>query len=338
MTSFISYLSEMTRKEALDILGITNASGIDLKKAYKKAAIKNHPDKGGSDKAMQQVNLAYEYLKTTDLGVDQISKANKKESDIEEAEKKIRLISKFLRESFNISKYTEYFQKFTNKPLTVTIDERKYSKYPASASYGITYNFSTDDDTVFYINISVSQLYKVNFVTSLGGGEQGVSFDFYTDNYVYHKKRKQKMKQRTWGSKGNTLEINDPKKLFPMKTMKDVFEGKKQRKFSKRDFVSGISKIMKGSFDGEWGRIPLVDDIRLTLTRGTFMRVGYWHINGLYVKGSRNWTTTGYWNIPETEAGLDLLIEMYKKIKKINNVDKMGKIIDGYKDKFKETY
>lgn len=53
----------MSRQQAATILGVSkNASPEDIKKAFRKAALKAHPDKGGSDKAMQEVNEAKEIL------------------------------------------------------------------------------------------------------------------------------------------------------------------------------------------------------------------------------------------------------------------------------------
>ncbi|KAH9659475.1 Chaperone DNA J 1-like [Citrus sinensis] len=46
-----------------EILGVSkNASAEDLKKAYKKAAIKNHPDKGGDPEKFKELAQAYEVL------------------------------------------------------------------------------------------------------------------------------------------------------------------------------------------------------------------------------------------------------------------------------------
>jgi DnaJ family protein A protein 2 len=46
-----------------DILGIPkNASPEDIKRAYKKLAVKHHPDKGGDEKKFQDINNAYDVL------------------------------------------------------------------------------------------------------------------------------------------------------------------------------------------------------------------------------------------------------------------------------------
>ncbi|MCX5924091.1 MAG: ankyrin repeat domain-containing protein [Candidatus Dependentiae bacterium] len=92
----------MSRQQAATVLGVSeNASPEDIKSAYRKAALKAHPDAGGSDVAMKKVNEAKDVLihkvraSTGISGFDESEEADKKwrearkrAKEAEEAQKK----------------------------------------------------------------------------------------------------------------------------------------------------------------------------------------------------------------------------------------------------------
>jgi molecular chaperone DnaJ len=54
----------MTKRDYYEILGVgKNASADEIKKAFRKAAIEHHPDKGGDEAKFKEINEAYEVLK-----------------------------------------------------------------------------------------------------------------------------------------------------------------------------------------------------------------------------------------------------------------------------------
>lgn len=56
-----------TKRDYYDILGVgKDASADEIKKAFRKAAIANHPDRGGDEEKFKEVNEAYEVLKDAD--------------------------------------------------------------------------------------------------------------------------------------------------------------------------------------------------------------------------------------------------------------------------------
>ncbi|MDO4714186.1 MAG: DnaJ domain-containing protein [bacterium] len=51
------------KKNYYDILGVSeDASADEIKKVFRKAAVKHHPDRGGSKEKFQEVNEAYQVL------------------------------------------------------------------------------------------------------------------------------------------------------------------------------------------------------------------------------------------------------------------------------------
>lgn len=57
--------------EYYELLGVRgDATELDLKKAYRKAAIKNHPDKGGDEERFKMIGEAYRILSDSDARAD----------------------------------------------------------------------------------------------------------------------------------------------------------------------------------------------------------------------------------------------------------------------------
>ena len=63
---FSEYIEDVLHESGLawDILGVSRtASKEEIRKAYLKMAMANHPDRGGDTELMKKINLAYERLK-----------------------------------------------------------------------------------------------------------------------------------------------------------------------------------------------------------------------------------------------------------------------------------
>jgi molecular chaperone DnaJ len=56
-----------TKRDYYEVLGVgKDASADEVKKAYRRMAIENHPDRGGSEEKFKEVNEAYEVIKDTE--------------------------------------------------------------------------------------------------------------------------------------------------------------------------------------------------------------------------------------------------------------------------------
>ena len=68
--------------EYYDLLGVSaSATELELKKAYRKAAIVNHPDKGGDEEKFKLIGEAYRVLSDTNLRAEYDRYGKKKPTD-----------------------------------------------------------------------------------------------------------------------------------------------------------------------------------------------------------------------------------------------------------------
>lgn len=72
-------IADMEYYELLGVRG--DATDLELKKAYRKAAIKNHPDKGGDEETFKMVGEAYRVLSDNNLRADYDKYGKKKPTD-----------------------------------------------------------------------------------------------------------------------------------------------------------------------------------------------------------------------------------------------------------------
>ena len=313
----------MSFQDAYHALDIDPDARFDLQKKYRDASRKNHPDLGGSTEKMQLVNEAYEFLKKglkSGGGKDPRwqTPEERREERIrrdKEYERRLDLVDALWKKAFDPHRYETYFKQWVTEPLTHKFSSRRGSFAAGSLIHEHEW-VTADRGTVFWMDMWV-QGYDIQLAGLLGGGAPGMEFKYSTDNFLYHNKRKQKMKQQTWDHKGHSHDVVDPTKLFPAAVLKKVFAGKKQRKFMARDFREGLRKMMHAEVSYDDACVPLDGEFKLLLKRTVFMRQASWMINGIYEKYKRvHHPGPGkYLSIFETEESLHDVVELVKQLK-----------------------
>lgn len=329
-------LAKVTIEEALQLLELTREQLGDqtvLKKAYRDAAMKHHPDRGGDEETMKKVTDAYELLKNF--------RGPQRSYDLEEekraTEEKLEVIKHGIHAALKVEKFTEHFTKWTGKTFEVKIDEGPRG-YSYSSSYKVYVQWMSEDGiTSFDLTImgSASDFRRVKQLG--GGGQDSISFRIYVDTKIFHGTRKVKFKQRDWDFTNDHITIMDPEKLFPSKKIVSMVAGKEEkRKFSRRDMFLGIDKRLKGESDQkEWAYIPM-GDATLVMHRSTIMRHSAW--SPFALQEGKEKTKIRPVSGPESEELLVALIDIQKKAKTMDK-DRLATLIhDTFKDVQKKIW
>lgn len=329
-------LAKVTFEEALQLLGLSRDQLGDkaaVKKAYRDAAMRHHPDRGGDEETMKKVTDAYDLLK----GARGRPSPSDREAEKRETEEKLETIKHGIHASLKIEAFTDHFTKWTGKNFEVTVDEGSHGR-TYSSRYTVNIQWVSEDElTTFDLEIggSVSNFRRVRQLGG-GGGDQ-ISFEIYTNTKIFHETRKAKFKQRDWDFTDKHITIMDPEKLFPSKKIVSMIKGKeKKRKFSRRDMFLGIEKRLKGESDQkEWAYIPM-GEATLVMHRSTIMRHSAW--SPFSLQEGKEKTKIRPVSGPESEELLVALIDIQKKAKTMGR-DRLATLIyDTFKDVQKKVW
>lgn len=317
-TGFKEFLKETTKQEALEILSLSGTFDEDeLKKAYRRASSKYHPDKGGSTEDMQKVNASYELLqKFIGTSVSSI----KVDSNDEKFRDAAVYIRDNIRDSLDLNAYAKYFETLFNEPFssnvkTLTpsnaeIDKLKnasFSTHP-HAVYVVVEWSNKDSSKVFEISIIVTLASVIN---SKGIASSNIAYPMGVITYAFMDNRKVKITGRDYTHTNKNDVFTKPESIFP----KTKLTKKKSTVFKKSDMISALKSNLKAETTGDYFMIPF-KDAYLSVFRTTMRRQGMWSVSGVYNKQGIRWVgvdghNLGFYTFPETEETL----EVFKGIK-----------------------
>jgi curved DNA-binding protein CbpA len=308
-----------------------------LKKAYRDASMKHHPDRGGTKESMQKVNEAYEVLRKH-KGV-YVSPADRAEKDLK-AEQAAAIMEQGLRQGFNEQAFTSHIEQATGKKFKATSKITKDKSY-----YGYDIRLfaewkSEDGQTTFELRAWADADRFSWGPRQLGSGGQDYSFQISAYSRIFHETRKVKFKQSDWAASSDSRVVLNPKSMFPASKIKQMMTGKeKKRKFSKRDMLLGLEKLVGAkvwrSGKNDIADIPLGadDGFTLQMTRMTMMGAAIWIISRnlwqgrIGYKGSVKHALKGK-DLLEHEGALKLLADLRKKSASMDDPTKLVQLVE----------
>lgn len=274
-------IESMSYDDAITLLGLNGQdwNDTDLTKAYRSAAMKNHPDRGGSTELMQMVNAAYEQLKKTGSRfTDSRAWYEKQRAKEKEQVAKWR---DYIIASLDLDAFVQHFVKTFGTGFSATVKPPHKSVYDSSSWYVEVEFTSSDRSKVFEILVTADLDTRYGSKTKGLGSDADKDIDIgvYIKATAYINRRKVKITHKNYNFSASKSVYKDPTKLFPVAK---ITKSQKTRKYSRRDALNFFSKELKArEFDTGRFLVPLEkigEGEVIDAYRTVFMRVASWDI------------------------------------------------------------
>jgi curved DNA-binding protein CbpA len=310
------YLKEMTMDQAFAVFGLQRgADPEEIKNRYKKLALMNHPDRGGSLEAMKDVNNAWDLLKKVKSGGSS-SGIDWKKTEQEYRNLGVGIKNKLSNEfHYHADLFLKHFEELTGKKFrweyTRVYPTERTRGTPYSAGYEIQFT-SEDKETIFSFEVSAN-LTDIKYSKGLGWADN-VDFTLFIMAYGLHDSRKVKISRSNYSWSNNHNVLRNPELIFPANKLKKILKTVGSKEFKKKDMEVYLMKKLDARLDGEFARIPLMKDdpkFHLLMYRNVFMRIAGWGMNGVYDNFKRI-AMGPYFTLPENEESARWLEEVQK--------------------------
>ncbi|QFR55651.1 hypothetical protein JC221_005 [Yersinia phage JC221] len=328
--------SKMTYQEALKVLGATgNESSAEMSKLFKRASLRNHPDRGGSTEDMQKINNAYDVVtKTGPSGARSETQgdiraryaAQKKEWE-EKLEAYYVTAKNYFSTKFNAQEFAEYFTTHTGQPTTFTHELVK-----GSHTVRASFKFRSGDAMFDFMFSCQPATGNGGLVAPDASALGNVSVD--TDVLVGTKKHKMARREYQWGKNPDKI---TPESLFPSLKLKKIFSPEqKKQKYKRADYMLAFIKHLNATRNGDDNISIPVGKFTVHFGRQVMMRKGSYMFNYILEPAVNKWRPVarlkGWMMEDEEGACLDMIIDTFKELQKaqpndaqtiVNVVEKM---------------
>lgn len=309
---------QMSHREALEILGATGKeSKAELSKLFKRASLRNHPDRGGSTELMQKINQAYDVVtRTNDSGETLMDIRARHEADRKAWKAKFDayfvVAKNYFSTKFNAQEFAEYFTKYTGQPTTYTQSISTVREHTVHATYRFT-----SGDAFFDFSFSCQPPSEGKGLAAPDASALG-SVSVNTLVLVGTKKHKMASRDYQWGKNPDKI---TPESLFPSKKLEAIFSPtKKNLKFKRADYMTSFARILGAKVSGNDVDVP-VGDLTVRFYRHVFMRKGayvfQYVVDPAVSKFRAAVRLKGTMLEDEDGACLDMIIDTFKEMQKV---------------------
>ena len=319
--------AKMSFDDAKKLLDVNNGYTIDtLKKSYRDASKKVHPDIGGSTQDMQKVNEAYEVLKQL-IGTDGLSSMDRYKKMSNEYKNLGEKISKDLVSKFTPDSFVKYLDELSGKSFVYKLAQTfplPNTNNPSHAGFTAEF-FTAERDEILSVTFLV-YLVDVKYDNSLGGGDSDISYNMSVTTYAYMNNRKQKILASDWKSTNRHSVLTNPEDTFPKARMKKLFSGGGKKIYKKADMLNFMKNKLDAKPYGDYLGFDLPDGTTLMMDRTVFRGRVTWGVYSIWkkspngsIKREHSFAKGVYF--PETEESALKLLQAKKLINGVDNAE-----------------
>ena len=331
-------LNEMSLDDARKLLELSKHND-DIDKAYRVAALKYHPDRGGSTEKMQDVNQAYELLSKSGVkGSKAYKDREQHRKDFEEvkreyAEKKKReaervnsKLDTFLSQ-FNsrVPEWNRHFLQYFNLKEPKIIVRKAGSRNLFHISADVSVVWPTEDNKT-EVRLTIAIFERSDDKSSLGA--QDVDFMVSYTTSLYHNRKEYRMAKSSYKINVPNTSLLDPETSFPTKKLKKIFNATNTI-VSKKDAYK--------FFEVELDAIFMRDDVLVPIDGKASNATNFIHFyrTTMFGRGHAAWTMVGvkerqgksfrqvkhsFGSFPESKNGLEAIEDFIKRLRKGESV------------------
>ena len=346
-------LENMSLDDAMTLFGLDSIDSLqDINKKYKELAMKYHPDIGGSEEMMKQINQAKEVL-SKNVGKHTSKSSSPYHIDKEERNRRYKIVDDFINDlfdKFNFEIYKKYLENIFNVSFDYKVNRGSGGSHYNSFLEVEFYDKERDKVVKLHLSCFNTDVYVALF-NETGLTDKSKTFNIYMSSTLYIDGKKQVLVKERYQKNNDVSMFTDPSILLPEAKLKKIASGKvrKNSKLAKRDFEAmfiqkfgGKELYKNGSYSTYL--IPLNDSIVL-ITRnvlsigyGPKNRFSYYQLEGVHNPPSKKFSyydelynaryilkTYKNYMLPETKESFDAMVELFNYLKRTGNKEEFMK-------------